>query len=181
MLPLTDDYAMAKQACTTLQSSADLGATTATDSGLRLAREHLQNKVNNPMNQVDGPQGRRFATKVIVLLTDGLPNAWESDADSVEQYVATNPDSNFYPAGNTWFNSPIRHAHEFLTTQRGSVYGVGMGMGVDYDFMDRIARISRTAEGGQSPRSSGDPSAYEAQLIEIFRRIIGRPGSRLVQ
>lgn len=181
-LPLTSDFDAAMEACTRLQASGDLGATTATDSGLRIARHHLENKnnVSNPTNLATGPQGRRFATKGIVLLTDGLPNAWESTDTEVDSYIAANPNPDYYPAGYTWFNSPISHAARFAE-QKGKLYSVGMGMGVDYDFMDRIARVANTDNAGQIPRSSGDPAAYEAQLIQIFEDIIDRPGARLVE
>ena len=62
------------------------------------------------------------------------------------------------------------------------LYPVGIGLGCDYDFMDRMARMGATANSsGQSPRGSGNPADYEAVLTEIFQNIITNPKLRLVQ
>ena len=66
-------------------------------------------------------------------------------------------------------------------SDKGKLFGVGMGMGADYDFMDRISRISATDEGGLSPRGSANPAEYEATLTKIFQDILKLPGGRLVQ
>ena len=65
--------------------------------------------------------------------------------------------------------------------QDWSVYPVGIGFGTDYDFMDRIARIGGTAEGGQATRGSGNPALYEESLQEIFYEIITNAKARLVK
>ena len=62
------------------------------------------------------------------------------------------------------------------------VFSVGIGLGTDYDFMDRMARLGGTAnDAGQSPRGSGNPAEYEQRLTEIFEKIITNPQIRLVQ
>jgi hypothetical protein len=62
------------------------------------------------------------------------------------------------------------------------VFPVGVGLGTDYDFMDRLARSGGTADdGGQSPRGSGNPAEYEQRLTDIFEEIITNPQVRLVQ
>ncbi len=62
------------------------------------------------------------------------------------------------------------------------VFSVGLGLGTDYDFMDRLARMGSTANSdGESPRTSGNPVAYEAELTKIFKNIITNPQVRLVQ
>ena len=49
-------------------------------------------------------------------------------------------------------------------------------------YMDRLARLGGTADGGgQSPRGSGNPAEYEQRLSDIFRDIITTPQVRLVQ
>ncbi|MEZ6040993.1 MAG: VWA domain-containing protein [Planctomycetaceae bacterium] len=181
--PLTDDFESAKRACTTLQAAGDIGATTSTESGLALARQHLTARTSssNPSNDPLGPQGRKFTSKVIILLTDGMPNSWEMDAATLEQYMASEPSAEFYPAGYDWFNSALAQTQQFFMTQRGKLYSVGMGLGTDYDFMDRLARIASTDNNGISARSSGNPAEYESQLTEILKKIIDRPGSKLVR
>jgi hypothetical protein len=61
------------------------------------------------------------------------------------------------------------------------VYPVGMGMGTDYDFLDRMARIANTDVGGLSPRGSANPAEYEDVLTDIFSDIVNNAGSRLVE
>lgn len=171
---LTNDYTTAMQACTRIQAAGDIGATTATENGVILARDHLK-------PTTEGGQGRTFTTKVMVLVTDGMPNLWDSSSGQINSYMSSNPDPNYYAAGYDWYNSVLMQAAQF-NGDKGVLYPIGMGLGADYDFMDRLSRISTTADSaGQSPRSSGNPAEYEQQLTEIFRKIIQNPGVRLVQ
>ena len=69
-----------------------------------------------------------------------------------------------------------------MQAQRWYVYPVGIGLGCDYDFMDRLARSGKTADDdGHGPRGSGNPAEYEERLTEIFQKIITNPKVRLVQ
>ena len=181
--PLTEDYNQAMQSCTTLQATADLAATTSTESGVAVARQHLMPKTaaSNPANDPRGAQGRRFATQVIILLTDGMPNAWEMPPAEMDTYIADNTSDSFYPVGYDWFNSVLVQTHQFQDTQRGKLFGVGMGLGADYDFMDRISRIASTDLNGQSLRGSANPAEFEESLIDMLTDIIDRAGSRLVE
>jgi hypothetical protein len=62
------------------------------------------------------------------------------------------------------------------------VFSVGLGLGCDFGFMDRLARLGNTADpDGNSPRTSGNPVNYEAELSTIFAEIIDNPQVRLVQ
>jgi hypothetical protein len=62
------------------------------------------------------------------------------------------------------------------------LFPVGIGLGCDYTFMDKMARMGQTADpNGQGSRSSGNPADYEARLIQIFQKIITNPRLRLVQ
>lgn len=174
LVSLTADYDAAMQACTTMQAVSDIGTTTATEAGLVLARNHL-------LSAKEGGEGRPFANKVVILLTDGIPNVWSSDEADIADYMDDNPSSEYYDPNYPWYNSVLMQTSQFQADDDGKLFGVGMGMGADYDFMDRIARTALTDEGGQSPRTSGDPTEYEQKLTEIFREIITRSGSRLVK
>jgi len=69
-----------------------------------------------------------------------------------------------------------------MHTDRVEVYPVGVGLGTDYDFMDRMARAGGTAGAdGRSPRSSGDPAEYEKILTEIFRKLVMQAHAKLVE
>ncbi len=173
VLPLSGDYQAAMSACTTLQPVSDIGTTTATEIGMRLAREHLK-------NASEGGQGRKFADKVMILLSDGVPNAWESTSLSVDAYISGSSNPDFYGSDYIWYNAPLMQA-DIFRGDKGQLFGVGMGLGADYDFMDRIARTSGTDDSGVSPRGSANPAEYEKTLTKIFEEIIKTPGSRLVQ
>jgi hypothetical protein len=70
-----------------------------------------------------------------------------------------------------------------LQSNHGYLYAVGVGLACDYDFMDRMARMGNTANSqtGQAPRGSGDPSAYQAVMTQLFNNIVTDPKVLLVQ
>ncbi|VAX42305.1 hypothetical protein MNBD_PLANCTO02-1880, partial [hydrothermal vent metagenome] len=173
VIPLTSDFDAAMLACTTLQATSDIGSTTATEVGLGIARDHIK-------KASDGGAGREFTKKVVILLTDGVPNAWQADPDDISQYMADNPDADYFDSDYIWLNSTLTHAAKF-NLDKGMLFGVGMGLGANYDFLDRFARMSGTDQNGQSPRGSGNPAEYEARLETIFKDILDKPGSRLVK
>jgi len=174
VLELTGDYDAAMLACTKLQATSDLGRTTAMESGLILARDHLR-------IEKEGGKGRQFTTKVVVLLTDGVPNEWESDASEIQDYITENPDGDYYGSDYAWYNSVLMQTSQFQADAADSrLFPVGMGLGTDYDFMDRVARMAQTDRNGESARGSGNPTEYEQRLTEIFEEILKRPNSRLV-
>lgn len=171
---LTGDYEAAMQVCTRLQTVSDIGASTATESGLIAAREHLA-------PESEGGSGRMQTNKVVVLLTDGVPNLYSSDSREINRYISQNPSSGFYSGGAYAFNAPLMQAMQ-MQARGWHLFPVGIGLGTDYDFMDRMARAGGTAsERGQSPRGSGNPAEYERRLTEIFEEIITSPQVRLVQ
>ena len=173
VMPLTANYDAAMEACTTLQAVSDIGRTTATEDGLMAARSLLK-----PVSE--GGMGRTFTSKVIVLLTDGVPNVWHSDPNDIADFIDENPSPDWYDLAYPWYNSVLMQASMFHSNKT-HLFPVGMGLGADYDFMDRVARMAHTDTAGQSPRGSGNPATYEQQLVEIFRNIIQSPGTRLVQ
>lgn len=169
---LTSDFDSAMQACTTLQAVADIGSSTAIEAGLLLARQHL-------LPPDEGGQGRPSADKVIILLTDGVPNAWVSSSSEISGYISANPNADFYGSDFVWLNSALMQA-DLIEGEETILHNVGVGLGADYNFMDRMARFSGTDEDGLSPRGSGNPAEYEQVMTDIFVEIINNPGSRLV-
>jgi hypothetical protein len=172
---LTGNYDNAMLACTNLQAVGDNAYSTATETGLIAANNHLQ-----PSSA--GGSGRQHANKVVVLLTDGMPNLHTTPAATIDTYMAANASSDWYADDNhDPFNASIMQS---MTMQSNgwAVFPVGLGLGTDYSFMDRMARTGGTADdSGQSPRGSGNPAEYEQRLVEIFEAIIHSPKSRLVQ
>ena len=171
---LTTDYVAAMESVTKLQSVGDKSTTTATESGLILAHQILR-------KQSEGGQARDSATRVTVLLTDGIPNTYESSNGAIDTFLAANPGGDFYGGGYYWLDAALMQGFA-LEADKIEVYPVGVGLGTDYDFMDRMARTGGTADSsGQSPRGSGNPAEYEARMLEIFEKIIKKPVAKLVE
>lgn len=165
---LAADYQAAMQACTSLQAVADLTSSTATENGLILGQQHL------------AANGRNFADKVMVLLTDGMPNIYSSSNATINSYITQNPSGEYYSSGNSAYNAAIMQASK-IRNNRDKMFAVGMGLGSDMSFMDRLSRMAGTAENGQSPRGAGNPADYEERLTEIFNQIINTRGGKLVR
>ena len=68
-----------------------------------------------------------------------------------------------------------------IKAENTDLYVVGIGLGTDYNFMDRMSRMSGTDTSGSSPRGSGNPAEYETRLTDIFTNIIVNPGGRMVE
>ncbi|MEM9351774.1 MAG: TadG family pilus assembly protein [Planctomycetota bacterium] len=181
---LTGDYKQAMFAVTKLQAVGDKGASTTTDAGLRVAADILTSKSK-------GGNARDTSEKIAVLLTDGIPNDFEGSEGGIDDTIDDIADSqseddndidDIYGGGYYWLDAPLIRTRELRLENRAEVYPVGVGLGTDYEFMDRVARIGGTANAaGQSPRGSGDPEEYEQILTEIFEKIITSPTARLVQ
>ena len=163
---LTKDYRATMQKAANLQIVGDQVSSTATENGLIMARNHLK-------TVAQGGSGRTYTNKVIILLTDGVPNLYSSSSSTVSSYITANPSTNYYSStsGNLPYNSALMQSAQSKTTSL-QLYPVGTGMGADYDFLDRMARLNGTASGGQAPRGSGNPASYEATLTTIFQNII---------
>jgi hypothetical protein len=171
---LTADYDQAMQACTRLQAVADDCASTATEAGMLLARKHVR-------PQSEGGQGRYATSKVVVLLTDGVPNLYVTSRSEIDRFIQQNPSDDFYGRGKYPYNASLMQA-AMIEQKNGRLFPVGLGLGTDYGFMDRLARMGATAdEDGESPRGSGNPAEYEKRLTAIFENIITNPQVRLVQ
>ena len=173
-LPLTGTYGDAMQACTKLQAASNYGASTGTQPGLSLAKEHIK-----PESQ--GGAGRERTNKIVVLLTDGKPNLYDLSYWDINNYKSENPSDNFYSSGNYAQNAALVLT-SMMQQDNWNVYAAGVGGGCEYDFMDRLARLGSTANtDGESPRGTADPTAYEDVLKDIFEKIITNPKLRLVQ
>jgi hypothetical protein len=174
--PLDTNYNNAMLGVTTLQACRDEGYSTSTETGLIAARDLLK-------DSSQGGQGRPSANKVIILLTDGMPNDWSSSNGTLDAYPSSLPSaqsSNFYVPGSYWVNGPLMQT-SLAKTDRWFSYPVGIGLGTDYDFMDRMARLAGTDKAGLSLRGSGNPAEYEQRLTDMLREIITNSRIRLVQ
>lgn len=171
---LTADYQVAMEACTQLQATSDIGSSTATDAGIILARQHIR-------SSKEGGQGRMGTNKVVVLLTDGAPNLYASSSSEIRSFINNSDSNDFYSSSDYYRNGPLMQTAQ-MRAENWMVFPVGIGLGTDYNFMDRMARMGGSDnEYGESPRGSGNPAEYEQRLADIFRNIITTPQVRLVQ
>ena len=165
--PLHDldyDYDGAMQDCTTLQAVSDINASTSTSTGLLAAK-----------NLLSSSKARQYTDKVIVLLTDGLPNLKDINSGS--------PPSPLPPGWPSDTNERAAMTQIYnMQSDKWHIFPVGIGLGCNYTFMDCAAVTGGTADpDGKSPRGSGDPSQYEETLKIIFKNIINNPKGRLVK
>ncbi|MEM8864257.1 MAG: vWA domain-containing protein, partial [Planctomycetota bacterium] len=171
---LTNTYVNTMKSVARLQAVGDKGTTTATESGLILAKQLLRRKK-------DGGEARDDAKRVVVLLTDGMPNAYETSETAINKFASSSVIPDSYGGGYFWLDAALMQTNA-LEVEGIDVYPVGIGLGADYDFMDRAARTGGTGgKSGTSPRGSGNPNEYEAILTDIFRKIVSLPTARLVE
>jgi len=171
---LTYDYDAAMQTCTTFQAVSDINSSTATETGLITAKTHIA-------SSGIGSHGRTYADKVVVLLTDGIPNLYSSSTSQINNYISQHSSSDFYSGGEYAKNAALMQSTQ-MQLQKWMVFPVGIGLGCNYDFMDRAARMGGTANSdGRGPRGSGNPAEYEQRLKDIFDAIISNPKARLVK
>ncbi len=176
---LTTDYNSAMTSATTMQAVGDNAASTDTEEGLLRAYNLIK-----PASQ--GGTGRDNAQKVVVLLTDGVANLKDSSNSTISSYETAHPStynsvSNYY--GSSDYNSDAAFMQaNMMQGKNWQVYSLGIGLAVDWDFMDKMARQGGTADNnGQAPRTSGDPSQYEAEMTTLLDKIIDNPQVHLVQ
>jgi Flp pilus assembly protein TadG len=170
---ITCNYNLAMEACASLQAVADDALSTATESGLIRAKNHIASPDS-------GGQGRRYTNKVVVFLTDGIPNIPTTAANTITNYITAHPSPDFYGSSETSKNAVLMQCMT-MQSSKWQTFPVGLGLGTDYTFMDRSARLGGTAKAGESPRGSGNPAEYEVRLKTIFQNIISSPKARLVQ
>lgn len=160
---LNYDYDQAMRDCTTLQATSDVNASTSTSTGLLAAKNLLTSK------------GRLYTDKVVVLLTDGLPNLKDINSGS--------PPSPLPPGWPTDANEKAAMTQVYnMQSKKWRTFPVGIGLGCNYTFMDCAAVTGGTVgPSGHITQGSGDPSQYEETLKKIFKDIINNPRARLVK
>ena len=171
---LNNDFDTAMETSAELQACYDGRASTATENALILARNILKTKDEHKLGQ-----GRAHANKIVVLLTDGMPNLYESSNAEIAKWRSDNPNSDYY--GN-WFagDAPLMQANQ-MQREDIMLFGLSMGMGASEDFMGRLARLANTDVDGNPLTTAGDPSKYEEVLTKILKKIINNAGIRLVR
>lgn len=167
------DYAAVKSSLRTLQAVGDNVASTASEKGLLLAKSHLDPAIN--------ANARTFSTKMIIFLTDGLPNIKESSSTTVDTYVSGNS-AEWFTSGASYYRE--RNAAMMQVSAMNATgwptYAVGIGLGCDRSMLDRMARLARTAITDPSnptgpkisPYADGNPGDYQNRLTSMFNEIV---------
>jgi len=168
---LDTNYQAAMQACTTMQASGDDVSCTATETGFITAINLLNTK------------GRQGANKVVVLMTDGIPNLYSSSGNTISNYINAHANTNYYNSSSNYSEDAAMMQAATMQGNNWSVFPVELGLQGHADFMNRIYSVSqgKTTTTLTNPyNATGDPSNYETLLINIFNKIISNPKLRLV-
>jgi len=182
---LTSDYTDVMQACVQLQACSGLNnplGTTDSEGGLICAFNHIK-----PISK--GGVGRENANKVVVFLTDGIPNLCDTLPATVRDFVSHNPSTAWATSGDykDQRNAALMQAMNLqMPPNNWTTYAVGVGLNGNQPFMDLMANMAGTSitreDGtiGAYPIAK-DSNTYETTLTGIFDKIISNPKLRLVQ
>jgi hypothetical protein len=166
---LTGDYDLAMSKCTRLQATDDFSSCTATETGLIEASDLLD------------ANARSSTQRVVVLLTDGMPNLKSSSSSTIDDYQDDHPSDYFY--GDGWHSNHDAALMQVNAMQNKGwqTVAVGVGLGTDDSFMDRLSQMATKDADAEAPQTSGNPAEYETELRAIFKQIVDSPRVRLVE
>jgi Flp pilus assembly protein TadG len=144
------NYDGAMQDCTTMQACQDNVACTSTETGLMAAINHLT------------ANGRPAANKVVVLLTDGVPNLYSSSSSEISNYINNNPNSNYYNSGSKCPQDAAMMQAAIMQGNKWMFFPVELGLEGNTDFMNRIYNVSI---GETTQTSTSDYKYSKTSLI----------------
>ena len=168
---LSSNYTDVMNAAAILQCCGGPGSCTDSEGGLICAYNHIK-----PQSQ--GGAGREHANKVVVFLTDGQPNLYES-ADSVISAYETAHSSSNWGSDNSQ-NAALMQS-SIMQGNNWYLYSVGVGYDANQTFLNKMACMGGTAVNGATYATATDANTYEATLKSIFNSIVTNPKLRLVQ
>jgi Flp pilus assembly protein TadG len=168
---LTVDYASVMTAATTMQACSDNdGSCTDSEGGLICAYNHIKGSSL-------GGQGRDNANKVVIFLTDGNANLYESSNSTINSYMNAHAGgwgSGYSQNGALMQSSIMQSGNWYL-------YALGVGGGCNQTFMNLMASKGGTAINGSTYAFATNANTYETTLKGIFNQIVTNPKLRLVQ
>ncbi len=190
---LTSDYNSVRNSCAMLQSSKEqVTASTATqlDANLVFAGQQL----------LPTAQGRPFARKIVVILSDFYPTNSSYTQAQIDAYQLQYPypdygwfhaiapppgvtDSRYEPNSTrrTNLNGALMAAHQRYATGV-EIYGVKVGFSSSQTMADALAEFGGTANtANEAPIVTNNPALYEDRIKAVLADIIDNPRGRLVQ
>ncbi len=170
--PLTPNLAQAMLACTHLQACGDKGPATNLEAGLLAAREHLR-------SAAQGRSPRRHAQKVVILLTDGLPNA----AVSSSQESLTFASSSLQEVGVA--DCGAAQAAGLMQAVRirqdgWAFFAIEVGAGANRAFIERLNGSHSLTKQSETVINT-HPLTREDAIVKALKLVIDRRPVRIVK
>jgi Flp pilus assembly protein TadG len=170
---ISGNSAVGSNGCVNLQACADYSSSsggTTTDQGLIAAVNHIKYGGTG--------LGRQQANKIIVLLTDGLPNDHSSLDGDITNYKGGHS-SSYWTGDNNKDAALMQTA--MMQGNNWYLYAAGLGANCDTTFMNSMACMGGTDVNGNAPTFATNSYQIEASLTSIFNNIIQSPKLRLVK
>lgn len=167
VVPLTDHYGDAKNLIASspqLHAKSDYQASSDAEAGLNAAQSML-------LSKKDGGSGRQNATRIVLYLTGSNPDCSSSNSCDLLSHLRQHPNIEFYESSDMLPRDSALVATSRMRLKRWRVKPAGLGMGVDTDFLTRMALIQ--APPNSAPPSSVfaglTPTEYQAALKEVIK------------
>jgi hypothetical protein len=187
---LTTDYDSVRNVCRTIQARADPTTSSALDANLSFAAQQLQ----------PSGQGRTFARKIMVIITDFNVTTTSFSDSAIDAYMAQPgmrsgwfhnvmppsgmTDPRFEPVTLRRYarNGALMAAHQPSAATGVETYAVKVGFASNKAMMDALADFGGTANSAnEAPSITNNPSLYESRIKAVLADIIDNPRGRLVQ
>ncbi len=122
-----------------------------------------------------GENARSAAAKVIVLMSDGVPNR-RDDRSSLADIDELDPPENNpeYWSNNSEYAEDMAR---IAAKNNMRIYTVSVGYGADENLMAEIAELAN----GEHFHAEGNPLEYHAELQDIFRKLGGKRPVTLIE
>jgi hypothetical protein len=189
-VPLTTNYESFKSFCANIRTVQDNSNSSLMDRNLKFASQQL----------LPSAQGRAYARKIIVVISDSCANSTSYSASELSAYQSLYP----YPEHYWFHNNPPptgvtdprfepnqlnRDARNglLMTVHQGYAtgvesYAVKVGFTSNQVIMNAMADFGGTANtANEAPIVTDNPSLYESRIKAVLADIIDNPRGRLVQ
>jgi len=123
---------------------------------------NIASGISRAIAELQSARSRPAAKKIIILMSDGVPNTDEDGS-----YIGENDTAKEY----------ARQRAEQAADLGMTLYTVSVGYGVDRDLMIELAEIGR----GQEFYAAGTPEEYADELEAIFRSLGGKRPVALIE
>ncbi len=127
------------------------------------------------VRELTSARARSSAAKVIVVMSDGYPNRWDSRS-SLEPYISAVDDPDNPHSWSDEYAYALAMA-EIAAYNKIRIYAISVGADVDRTILQEIAAIG----GGEEFYAYGNPEEYTELLREHFRKIGGKRPVALIE